>query len=77
LQEIGMYVDIKLNNIAALDACADLDDQPKMRLIDRSAITESVHYLSAHGFEASEIQACLVRYFAVDLDLLNEALRTA
>ena len=42
---------------------------------DRSpAIFESVTYLRSHGFKTDQVERCLVRYFYVDLDLLNEVL---
>lgn len=64
----------KEGNIAALDAFTNLGDGPKMRLVEPRAIAESVQYLRIHGFDADEIERCLVRYFHVDLDVLSEAL---
>lgn len=64
----------KDRNIAETDALMDAHDDRKTKLIDRRAIQESVSYLRSHGFDAEEVQRCLVRYFYVDLDLLNEAL---
>jgi len=64
----------KQRNIAEVDALMDAQDETKQRLVDRAAIFESVAYLRRHGFCAEEIHRCLVRYFYVDLDMLNEAL---
>jgi len=64
----------KDSNIFAMDAFMDSQDDSKAKLVDRKAIVESVSYLRSHGFEPEEVQRCLVRYFYVDLDLLNEAL---
>lgn len=64
----------KERNIAEVDALMDARDETKQRLVDRGAIFESVAYLTRHGFCAEEIHRCLVRYFYVDLDVLNEAL---
>ncbi len=69
-----MQVLSKDRNIAEMDAFMDAQDDRKTKLIDRRAIHESVAYLRSHGFDADEVQRCLVRYFYVDLDLLNEAL---
>jgi len=46
----------------------------KSKLIERQAIFASVAYLRSHGFDAEQVERCLVHYFYVDLDLLNEAL---
>ncbi|MEQ1952803.1 hypothetical protein [Mesorhizobium sp. CN2-181] len=64
----------KDRNIAEMDALMDAQDDRKTKLVDRRAIHESVSYLRSHGFDTEEVQRCLVRYFYVDLDLLNEAL---
>ncbi len=64
----------KSQNIAAVDLFMDAQDESKAKLVDRTAIFESVAYLHSHGFAADEIERCLVRYFYVDLDLLAEAL---
>jgi hypothetical protein len=56
------------------DAFLDVEDDRKDLLVDRRAIFESVIYLLDHGLTREEVQRCLVRYFYVDLDLLNEAL---
>ena len=61
-------------NISALDAFMESHGQLKSKLIDMRAIMESVTYLRNHGFTPDQVQRCLVRYFYVDLDLLNEAL---
>jgi hypothetical protein len=57
-----------------MDAFIEAQGGIKTKLVDRRAIYESVSYLRSHGFDAEEVQLCLVRYFYVDLDLLNEAL---
>lgn len=51
-----------------------VEDDHKEILVDQRAIRDSVAYLLDHGFDKDEVQRCLVRYFYVDLDLLNEAL---
>lgn len=56
------------------DAQMDVEDDRKELLVDRRAIYDSVSYLLDHGLSRDEVQRCLVRYFYVDLDLLNEAL---
>jgi len=56
------------------DAFLHVEDDRKDLLVDRRAIFESVTYLLDHGLTREEVQRCLVRYFYVDLDLLNEAL---
>ena len=66
----------KQNNIDAVDALMDEQDEYKLRLVDRGAVFESVAYLRGHGFQVDEIQRCLIRYFYVDLDVLHEALAT-
>jgi hypothetical protein len=66
----------KQQNIADLNAVMDAQDDNKSKLVDRQVIHDSVAYLLHHGFDADEVQQCLVRYFYVDLDLLNEALTT-
>ena len=66
----------KQSNIDAVDALMQGQDEYKMRLVDRGAVFESVAYLRGHGFQGDEIQRCLIRYFYVDLDVLNEALAT-
>jgi len=67
----------KRRNIDLVDALMDAQDERKLRLVDRAAIADSVGYLQQHGFNATEIARCLVRYFYVDLDMLNEALTPA
>lgn len=64
----------KEQNFVEMDAFIDAQGGIKTKLIDRNAIFESVSYLRNHGFDAEEVQRCLVRYFYVDLDLLHEAL---
>ena len=59
---------------SAIDMFMESQGQMKAKLIDRRAILESVNYLRNNGFSADEVQRCLVHYFYVDLDLLNEAL---
>jgi hypothetical protein len=67
----GLTKDI---NFAETDAFMEAQGGIKSKLIDRHAIFESVAYLRSHGFETEQVERCLVRYFYVDLDLLNEAL---
>ncbi|MDQ6437814.1 hypothetical protein RB623_27490 [Mesorhizobium sp. LHD-90] len=74
MQGARMEILYKDRNIADMDAFMDAQDDRKTKLIDRRAIHESVSYLKNHGFDAEEVQRCLVRYFYVDLDLLHEAL---
>ena len=64
----------KERNIDAVDALMDAQDERKMRLVDRTAMFEAVAHLRTHGFQTHEIARCLVRYFYVDLDMLDEAL---
>jgi len=64
----------KQRNIAEVDALMDAHDAFKQRLDDPEMMAESVAHLREHGFGADEIHRCLVRYFYVDLDMLNEAL---
>ncbi len=52
-----------------------IEDDRKDLLVDRKVIFDSVRFLEERGFDADEIQRCLVDHFYVDLDLLNEALR--
>jgi hypothetical protein len=59
---------------SAIDMFMESQGQMKAKLIDRRAILESVNYLRQNGFSPDEVQRCLVHYFYVDLDLLNEAL---
>jgi hypothetical protein len=61
-------------DLSALDAFVESHGQVKSKLIDTRAILESVSYLRSHGFTTDQVQRCLVRYFYVDLDLLNEVL---
>ena len=66
----------KQQNIEAVDALMDDQNECKMRLVDRRAVDESVAHLRGYGFQPDEILRCLTRYFYVDLDILNEALAT-
>ena len=59
---------------AETDAFVEAQGGIKMKLIDRNSIFESVAYLRSQGFDEEEVARCLVRYFYVDLDLLNESL---
>ncbi|MBX3569690.1 MAG: hypothetical protein KF914_16630 [Rhizobiaceae bacterium] len=56
------------------DSFVEVEDDRKELLVDRQAVFDSVSYLLDHGLTRDEVQRCLVRYFYVDLDLLNEAL---
>lgn len=59
---------------SATEALLDVEDDRKELLVDRQAVFDSVSYLLDHGLTRDEVQRCLVRYFYVDLDLMNEAL---
>jgi hypothetical protein len=56
------------------DPSFEVRDDAKMQLVERRTVFEAVSYLRDQGFEAEDVERCLVRFFYVDLDLLNEAL---
>lgn len=56
------------------DPTFEVRDDAKMQLVDRRTVFEAVSYLRDQGFDADEVERCLVRSFYVDLDLLSEAL---
>ena len=61
-------------NFGDAEALVEAQGGVKSKLIERQAIFESVAYLLGHGFNAEQVERCLVSCFYVDLDLLNEAL---
>jgi hypothetical protein len=69
MQDISASHRIFLN-----DPTWEVRDDAKMHLVDRTVIFEAVSYLRDQGFDAQEVERCLVRFFYVDLDLLSEAL---
>lgn len=51
-----------------------LDENAKRRLTDRAEISVAVDFLLSRGFAAEDIPPQLVRFYYVDIDLLNEVL---
>lgn len=53
---------------------AALDENAKRRLTDRAEISVAVEFLISRGFDAEDIPGQLVKFYYVDIDLLNSVL---
>lgn len=53
---------------------AALDENAKRRLTERSEISVAVDFLISRGFVAEDIPGQLVKFYYVDIDLLNSVL---
>jgi ribosomal protein S24E len=51
-----------------------LDENAKRRLTDRAEISVAVEFMLSRGFSADDIPSQLVKFYYVDIDLLNEVL---
>ena len=52
------------------------DDCAKRRLTERIDIITAVDFLHARGYADDDVPPQLARYYYVDIDLLNDVLRT-
>lgn len=51
-----------------------LDENAKRRLTDRAEISVAVDFLLSRGFAAEDIPPQLVKFYYIDIDLLNDIL---
>lgn len=53
---------------------AALDENAKRRLTERGEISVAVEFLISRGFDTEDIPGQLVKFYYIDIDLLNSVL---